>query len=72
MKVKITTPFYGTQEGRWLRRGEVLTVSKQHGEQMVARGLAKPVRSRKRKQPAEDKAARPSENKGIELEGQSG
>jgi len=43
--------------------GEVLEVSPEAAEQLIERGIAKAVESRKRKEPAEDKALRPSEDK---------
>ena len=69
MKVKIIRPFFGSQEARWLQRGEILAVSDERGEQMVKKGLA--ILVYKRKEPSEDKALRPSENKGIRNEGES-
>lgn len=71
MKVRVLRPFRGIEEGRILKLGEVLTVSEERGLLMVKRGLAEAVegkprgRPRKGKRLAEDKALRPSEDKGA-------
>jgi len=71
MKVKVLRAFRGLEEGRILKLDEVLTVSEERGLLIIKRGLAEAIiekprgRPRKRKEPAEDKALRPSEDKGA-------
>jgi len=69
MKVKVLKGFWD----RCLARhpGEIIEVSPETAEQLIESGLAKAVKSRKRKEPSEDKALRPSENKGANDEGES-
>lgn len=63
MKVKAIAAFFGGVEGRYIKIGEILDVDEERGKAMVARKLAEPVRSRKRRKPKEDKAKVPTEDK---------
>lgn len=76
MKVKVIERF--VERGVVVRQpGEVLEVSPKTAEELIERGVVKPVESRtkvgplgKRKEPAEDKAVRPSEDKREQDEGE--
>jgi len=74
MRVQVTTPFHGKEEERLLRVGQIITVTQDRGERMIARGLGiiapdlpepkpKAKKRKKAKKPAEDKAQRPTEDK---------
>lgn len=69
MKVKVLERF--VERGVVVRHpGEILEVSPETAEELIERGVAKAVESRKRKEPAEDKALRPSEDKRAQDEGE--
>jgi len=66
MRVRVTARFKDRKAGGYHDAGDVLTVTKERGEELVAAGVAEAVKSRKsrkRKKPGEDKARRPSEDK---------
>jgi len=70
MKVEVVQRF--VERGVVVRHpGEIIDVPPETAERLIERGIAKPVESRKRKEPIEDKALRPSENKGANDEGES-
>lgn len=69
MRVRVIQRFKDRITGGYHDPGDVLRVTKDRGEELVNAGVAKAVKSRKRKKPSEDKARRPSEDKG---EGASG
>jgi len=67
MKVKVIVHF--AERGVVGRPGEIIDVPWEMAERLIREGMAKPIESRKRKGPTEDKALRPSEDKS---EGASG
>jgi len=64
MRVKVIQRFKDRKTGGYHDPGDVLRVTKERGEELISAGVANAVKSRKRKEPAEDKALRPSEDKG--------
>lgn len=63
MRVRVVQRFKDRITGGYHDPGDVLRVTKKRGEELVGVGVAKAVKSRKRKKPGEDKAQRPNENK---------
>lgn len=62
MKVKVIHRF--VERGVVIRYpGEILDIPPKTAERLIERGTVKAVEVRKRKEPAEDKALRPSEDK---------
>ena len=62
MKVQVIRRF--VEKGAVRHPGEILEVSPETGKELIEKGIVKAIESRKRKNPTEDKALRPSEDKG--------
>jgi len=63
MWVRLLRGFWDAEAGKSRAPGEKVNIRKDLAESMIAGGLAIPCR--KRKEPAENKAKVPSENKGA-------